>query len=55
MIIYLIVVEDNSGDRVTMLTLYGFAVAYRIMPAIQLVFANATQIKFNFSALNELA
>jgi len=54
MIIYLIVVEDNSGDRVTMLTLYGFA-AYRIMPAIQLVFANATQIKFNFSALNELA
>jgi len=53
-IIYLMLAESDSGNRISIIALYGFA-AYRLMPAVQLIFNNVTQIKFNFSSLKALS
>ena len=50
---YLIAVDSDLGRVLPVLGLYAFA-AYRLMPALQQIFGNLTQIRFNTPALDEL-
>ena len=49
-IVYLALTEANYGKRISIIALYGLA-AYRLIPALHIVYNSFTQIKFNFGAL----
>lgn len=49
-VIYLISVGENSGHVIPLISLYALA-GYRLMPALQLIYANLTRIKYNLPAL----
>lgn len=52
-VLYFLGVEKNSGQMVPLLALYAFA-GYRLLPAIQDIFANITSVRFNLAALDVL-
>ena len=51
--LYLFMRDQNLGRTLPLLTLYAFA-AYRLMPALQNIFASLSQIRFNLPSLHLL-
>ncbi|MGQ0556968.1 MAG: ABC transporter ATP-binding protein [Nitrospiraceae bacterium] len=49
-VLYLIATHENFNEAIPLLVLYAFT-AYRVLPAFQQLFSNATQIRFNLSCL----
>jgi len=53
-IIYLSINVPSSGKRVSLIALYGFS-AYRLIPALHIAYESLIQVRFNFSALENLS
>lgn len=49
-VLYLLTTHENFNESIPLLVLYAFT-AYRLLPAFQQLFSNATQIRFNLSCL----
>jgi len=54
MVMYMIATHQSLSEVVPLVGLYAFA-AYRILPALQTVFAGATTIRFSMASLETLA
>ena len=53
-VIYLLNAEHGASRALPMISLYALA-GYRLMPALQQIFANLSTIRFNLSALDKLS
>lgn len=49
-VLYLLATHENFNEAIPLLVLYAFT-AYRLLPAFQQLFSNATQIRFNLNCL----
>jgi ATP-binding cassette, subfamily B, bacterial PglK len=52
-ILYLLALRWNTEQVVPLIALYAFA-GYRMIPALQMIFAGITEVRFNLSALDVL-
>lgn len=52
-VLYLLIMRQNLGQVLPLVGLYAFA-GYRLMPALQVLFSGAAQVKFNAAALDAL-
>jgi ATP-binding cassette, subfamily B, bacterial PglK len=52
-VLYFLMVKGDVGQTLPVLALYAFA-GYRLMPALQTIFASATSIRFNLSVVDAL-
>jgi hypothetical protein len=52
-LVYATIFGDGLKDMVPLLALYAFA-GYRLLPAIQVIFKNVTQLRFYSAALDSL-
>jgi len=50
---FMVYVGKTSGEIIPIVTIFALA-GYRLMPALQQIYASLTQLKFNFPALNIL-
>ena len=50
---YMIYIEKTSGEIIPIVTIFALA-GYRLMPALQQIYASVTQLKFNLPALDLL-
>ena len=50
---FMVYVGKTSGEIIPIVTVFALA-GYRLMPALQQIYASSTQLKFNFPALNIL-
>jgi ABC-type multidrug transport system fused ATPase/permease subunit len=53
-VIYLLQAEHGASRALPMISLYALA-GYRLMPALQQIFANLSTVRFNLSALDKLS
>jgi ABC-type multidrug transport system fused ATPase/permease subunit len=52
-VLYLLAASGGVGDALPLISLYALA-GYRLLPALQMIFSSATQVRFNAPALDEL-
>jgi len=53
-VIYLLHAEHGASQALPMISLYALA-GYRLMPALQQIFANLSTVRFNLSALDKIS
>ena len=53
LVLYFISTEGNANEAIPMISFFAFA-AYRLMPALQVVFASSTQVRFSQMTVNRI-
>jgi len=53
LVLYFISTEGNANEAIPLISFFAFA-AYRLMPALQMVFASSTQVRFSQMTVNRI-